>query len=62
VKELDLDVEIKPADSVRNILGRLLKYLNDNKDIQKKLVEKAKKPQPNVSPELMKALSILMGK
>lgn len=62
IKELDLDVPIKPTDSVRDILGRLLKYLNDNKDIQDSLVEKASKPEANVSPELMKALSILMNK
>jgi hypothetical protein len=62
IKELELDVPIKPTDSVRDIVGRLLKHLNDNKDIQEKLVEKATKPQANVSPELMKALSILMNK
>src|SRR4051794_34662649 len=42
IKELELDVEIKTTDSVRDILGRLLKYLNDNKDIHTKLVERAK--------------------
>jgi hypothetical protein len=62
IKELELDVPIKTTDSVRDILGRLLKYLNDNKDVQEKLVENAKKPTANVSPELMKALSILMNK
>jgi len=62
INELDLDVPIKTTDSVRDILGRLLKYLSDNKDVQEKLVENAKKPTANVSPELMKALSILMDK
>ena len=62
IQELELGIEIKVTDSVRDILGRLLKYLNDNKDVHKKLLEKARKPQTNVSPELMKALSILMEK
>lgn len=62
LKELELDVPIKTTDSVRDILGRLLKYLNDHKDIQTRLVERARKPQVGTSPELMKALSILMNK
>jgi hypothetical protein len=43
-------------------MGRVLKYLGDNKDIQTRIVEKAQKPQPGTSPELMKALSILLNK
>ncbi len=62
IAELEFDVPIKATDSVRDILGRLLKYLGDNRDVQEKLIESAKKPQANVSPELMKALSILMNK
>jgi hypothetical protein len=62
ISQLEFDVPIKATDSVRDILGRLLKYLGDNKDVQEKLVEGAKKTQANVSPELMKALSILMYK
>jgi hypothetical protein len=62
IKELDLGVEIKTTDSVRDILGRLLKYLNDNKDVHSRLLEKARRPHSDVSPELMKALSILMEK
>jgi hypothetical protein len=62
INELELNVEVKQTDSVRDILGRLLKYLSENKDIQDKLIEKASRPQANVSPELMKALSILMNK
>jgi len=62
INELELDVPVKATDSVRDIIGRLFKHLNDHKDIQQKLIERASKPQANVSPELMKALSILMSK
>lgn len=61
INELELDIPVKQADSVRDIIGRLFKYLNENKDILDTLVERSKKPRSNVSPELMKALSILMG-
>src|SRR5262245_59498490 len=60
IDQLEIDVPVKATDSVRDILGRLLKHLSDNRDIEQKLVEKAKKAEANVSPELMKALSILM--
>lgn len=62
IDQLELDVPVKTTDSVRDILGRLLKYLGDNKDVQDRLVEKARKPQPGTSPELMKALSMLLNK
>jgi len=62
IANLDLNVEIKATDSIRDILGRLLRYLNDHKDVQERLVEQAKKPRADVSPELVKALSILMNK
>jgi hypothetical protein len=62
IQELDLNVQVKPTDSVRDIIGRLFKYLNENNDVQEQLVEKAQKSRGDVSPELMKALSILMSK
>ena len=62
IKELELDVTVKTTDSIRDILGRVLKYLGDNKDVQAKVLETAQKSQQGTSPELMKALSILLNK
>lgn len=62
INQLELDVPLKMTDSVRDIVGRLLKFLGDNKDVQRNLFEKAQKPPPGISPELMKALSSLIDK
>lgn len=61
IQELGLSVSIKPTDSTRDLLGRLLKHINDNQAVRDRLAEQGTK-KANVSPELMRALSILMKK
>lgn len=62
INEFGLDVPIKKTDSTRDLLGRILKHLNDNQTAKDKLVQGVQRGKANVSPELMKALSILMNR
>lgn len=59
IDEFDLPVTIPKSYSVRDVIGKLLTYLKDNKMAQQKILDKAKKTSES-SPELLKALSIIM--
>ncbi|TFZ57372.1 hypothetical protein E4V01_15665 [Methylorubrum sp. Q1] len=60
IKENRFDVAVSPKDSSRNILGRLLKYLESNPEARNVLTRAAQKSRSSTSPELMKALQFLM--
>jgi hypothetical protein len=60
IKELGFPIEVSPRDGSRNVLGKLLSYLETNKDARDKLKTKAASKGSEASPELMKALSSLM--
>ena len=59
IKDFDLPIYILKSYSVRDIIVKLLSFLKDNKEAQKKLIEKATN-KTEYSPELLKALSIIM--
>jgi hypothetical protein len=61
IAEWALPVDIKATDSVRDLVGRLLRYLEDHPAVLKKLHTESAKKSKKASPELMKALSILLG-
>ena len=60
INGLNLKVIVKATDSRRDLLDRILKHINDNKDVHRGIVEQARNPQAGTSPELMQALSILL--
>ena len=60
IKELGFPIEVGPRDGARNVLGKLLSYLENNKDAREKLKTKAASKGSEASPELMKALSSLL--
>jgi hypothetical protein len=60
IQELGFPIEVGPRDGARNVLGKLLSYLESNKDAREKLKTKAASKGSEASPELMKALSSLM--
>lgn len=60
IKELGFSIEVGPRDGARNVLGKLLSYLEINKDAREKLRTKAASKGSEASPELMKALSSLL--
>jgi len=59
IKDFDLPVYILKSYSVRDIIVKLLSFLKDNKEAQKKLIEKATN-KTEYSSELLKALSIII--
>lgn len=61
IREYHLPIDIRPRDASRDLIGKVLRYLDENKDAQKKLLKKSRHGQQQVSPELMKALDLLLG-
>lgn len=62
VDHLGIPIEVRKADAVRDILGKTLKYLQDNPDFRSRLVKDpdGRGPENRTSP-LARALSILMN-
>ncbi|WP_156399064.1 hypothetical protein [Methylobacterium sp. Leaf466] len=60
IKENKFDVPVNQKDSSRNILGRLLKFLESNPEARNVLTKATEKSRSSTSPELMKALQFLM--
>jgi hypothetical protein len=58
IKEHNFPIEIRPRDASRDILGKLLNYLEQNADAREKLVSNVQRVRP--SPELRRALDILL--
>jgi hypothetical protein len=60
IEEFQIPVSVDPRDSTRNILGRVLSYLEKNQDARKMLQENIKEKSAKTSPELAKALATLL--
>jgi hypothetical protein len=58
---LDIPLALRPADAVRDVLGKMLKYINENPDVKKRLGQTEDKAIPESASSLAKALSILMS-
>jgi len=61
INEYKFPIKIRPRDASRDILGKLLVYLEKNAEARKKLKANTDKKVQKASPELMKALSLLLG-
>lgn len=57
--QLNIPVQVRSADAVRDILGKILRYIQDNPDFRHKLVETA--PVTPEGSRLAHALAILMS-
>lgn len=60
VREYKLPIDFRARDAARDILGKVLNYLESNADARKALKEKVTKRQENTSPELMRAFAFLL--
>src|SRR5260370_21081294 len=60
IDDLGFPIEVRPRDASRDILGKLLNYLETNQTAREKLKTKAASKGVAASPELMKALSSLL--
>lgn len=60
INENGFPIPVRPRDASRDILGKVLSYLEENAEAWEKMKEKALKKSGQASPELMRALSFLL--
>jgi hypothetical protein len=60
VREYNLPIETRPRDAARDILGKVLTYLDANADARRALKERATRRVSETSPELMRAFAFLL--
>lgn len=60
VRDNNMPIEFRARDAARDILGKVLAYLETNADARRALKEKATKRADNTSPELMRAFAFLL--
>lgn len=61
INHYEIPLSIRPRDASRDILGKLLRYLDENPAEQNRLKKTAKFDPKKDSPELARALSFLLG-
>lgn len=60
IRELGFPIETRPRDASRDILGKLLNYLETDETAREKLKTSVASKGSEASPELMRALSSLL--
>jgi hypothetical protein len=58
---LDIPIEVRKADAVRDVLGKILRSINENPQIQDRLRHGDTSNLPNETSALARALTILMS-
>ncbi|AZG77060.1 hypothetical protein [Methylocystis rosea] len=61
IKEHNFPIEVRLRDASRDILGKLLKHLEQNPEARERLSKVAQRSRSETSPELMKALQFLLS-
>ena len=61
IDEYKFPIAVSPKDSSRNILGKLLSYLETDSEARKRLTTAAQRTRPETSPELVRALQFLLN-
>jgi hypothetical protein len=59
IRQHEFPIKTRPADASRDVLGKLLKYLDQNPDEMKRLKDTANRTSS--SPELLRALDALLN-
>lgn len=62
IQDLNLDIDIRPRDASRDIMGKVLKTLEVNPDARRRLEIRVHNKDVRASPELARALSSLLSK
>lgn len=59
---LGIPVEVRKADAVRDVLGKIIKYIQDNPDFRNRVVHDVNEKEPATrTSSLVRALAILMN-
>lgn len=53
-------IDIRPRDASRDVVGKLLRYLEQSPEARKKITNVAERSRSQTSPELQKALDFLL--
>jgi len=61
IEEHGFDISVRPRDANRDIIGKLLRYIDKNESAQQAIKRSAEQSNNKSSKELSRALSILMG-
>ncbi len=61
IEENLFPIDVRPRDAARDILGKLLKFLEQNPEARNKLRNVAQKERTSTAPELKRALDILLN-
>jgi hypothetical protein len=61
INDYGFDIPIRPRDASRDILGKLLSYLEENEDARNRLKSRVMRRGESASPDLMRALGALLG-
>lgn len=62
ILELGLPIAVRPRDASRDLLGKVLRLLEQDPDARERLTRRVKHSSERASPELMRALSSLLSK
>ncbi len=60
IQENQFPIEIRPRDASRDILGKILKFLEQNPEARGKLTNAAQRERTSTAPELRRALDLLL--
>lgn len=60
IEENGFPIQVRPRDAARDVLGKLLNYLENNPAARQAMVSSAGKERSKASPELMRALQQLL--
>jgi hypothetical protein len=60
IHENGFPIEIRPRDASRDILGKLLKFLEQNPEARGRLTSAAQRERTSTAPEIRRALDLLL--
>jgi hypothetical protein len=60
IKEYRLPIIVRPAESTRDVLGKIVQHLAQDPESRKRVKQAAQRSRPDISPELMNALDFLL--
>jgi hypothetical protein len=60
IEQYKFPIDVRPRDASRDILGKLLNHLEQNPESRNRLTVDAQQNRSETSPELMKALQLLL--
>ena len=60
IRSNGFSIDVRPRDASRDVVGKLLRYLEQSPEARKKITNVAERSRSQTSPELQKALDFLL--